>query len=74
MVATRETDNHGLPAGWNGRGAAIPSLSEHLNAKQILVGPDDFQELILVIIIPKMVNAVQKPARRVKHASLRDSE
>ena len=74
MVATREADSHGLPAGWNGRGAAIPSLSEHFHPGQILVSPDDFEELILGIIIPKMVNVVQKPARHVKHVRRRSFE
>ncbi len=74
MVATRGTDSHGLTAGWHGRGAAIPSLSEHLHPGQILVSPDDFEELILGIIIPKMVNVVQKPARHVKHARLQSLE
>ena len=53
MVATRETDSHRLPAGWNGRGAAISSLGEHLHPQQILVGPDYFQEPILRFLIPK---------------------
>ncbi len=70
MVATRETDSHGLPAGWNGRGAAIPLLGEHLHPEQILVGPDDFQKLILRVIIPEVVNPVQKPAGHLKHLRL----
>ena len=74
MVATSETDSHGLPAGWNGRGAAIPSLSEHLHPQQILVGPDDFEELILRLIIPKVVNPVQKSTGHMKHARLRSLE
>jgi len=70
MVATRETDSHGLPAGWNGRGAAIPSLSQHLHPQQILVGPDNFQKLILRFITAKMENPVQETARDVKNTRL----
>ena len=70
MVATRETDSHRLPAGWNGRGAAISSLGKHLHLQQILIGPDDFQKLILRLLVPEVVNPVQKPAGNMKHASL----
>ena len=70
MVATRETDSHRLPAGWNGRGAAISSLGEHLHPQQILVGPDDFQKVILRFLIPKMINPVQKPICHVKYPGL----
>ena len=70
MVATRETDSHLLPAGWNGRGAAISSLGEHLHFQQILVGPDNFQKLILRFITAKMKNPVQETARDVKNTRL----
>ena len=70
MVATCETDSHELPEGWNGRGAAIPSLSEHLHPEQILVGPNDFQKLILGFITAKMESPVQETARDVKNTRM----
>ena len=70
MAATRETDSHGLPKGWNGRGAAIPSLSQHFHPQQIRIVPDDFQELILRFPVPKVLNPIQKTAGHMKHARL----
>ena len=60
----------GCPQGGMAVGRLFTSLGEHLHPQQILVGPDDFQEVILRIIIPKVVNPVQKPICHVKYPGL----
>ena len=50
-VATCETDSHRLPAGWNGRGAAIPSLGQHLYPNHILISPHQLEQQVLTFSI-----------------------
>jgi hypothetical protein len=48
-VATRETDSHRLPAGWNAREAAILALGQHLHPDHVLISPHQLEQQVLTI-------------------------
>jgi len=68
-VVSRETDSHGLPAGWNGREAAIPSLRQHLHPANILVSPHQLRQQILALRIQQILPVIN-PVHDMKTARL----